>query len=145
MLQDRSPSLEDSTEGILDVRQRTLLSLLIVNEFGLEQSVGGEISHAGKNIDVPCSDEQRSVSGSDKPTVDLPDQVKEDKQRTGKVKLEPGVGVQVGAADRVKCGVELGKESEYGNEHDEVRAPDAGRGLVRQLVERTTIVFPIDG
>lgn len=144
LCQERSPSLEDRVESSLDVSQRTLLGLLIINEFMLE-SVGGEISHAGKNIDIPCSDEERSVCGSDEPTVHLPDQVKEDKQGPSKVKLEPGVGIQIGTADGIKRGVELGKESEYGDEHDKVRAPDAGRSPVRQLVERTTVVFPVDG
>lgn len=60
LFRDRSPSLEDSTEGILDVAQGTLLGLLVVNELGLD-SVIGEISHAREDIDIPCSDEQRSV------------------------------------------------------------------------------------
>jgi hypothetical protein len=59
--------------------------------------------------------------------------------------LEPSGGVQVRTTDGIECDVELGKESEDGNEYDEVRAPDTESSLVRQLVKRTTVGFPVDG
>jgi hypothetical protein len=38
--------------------------------------------------------------------------------------LEPGDSVEVAATNGIQRDVELGKESEYGDEYDEVRAPD---------------------
>jgi hypothetical protein len=57
--------------------------------------------------------------------------------------LEPGDSVEVAATNGIQRDVELGKESEYGDEYDEVRAPDTKSSLVRQLIKRAAVVFPL--
>jgi hypothetical protein len=126
------------------VSHNTLLFLLSRVVIDLSRHILWEVSHAGEDIDVAGLDPQRSVCWSLEPTVDLPDQIEEYKQRTSKVGLEPGNSIQIAATNGVKCDVELGKESEYGNKYDEVRTPDTESGLVRQLIKRAAVVFPVD-
>jgi hypothetical protein len=139
---DRSTGLEDRAEDSLDSSQSALF--LSWETIHLSRQVIVKVPHAGEDINVAGLDPQRSVCWSFEPTVDLPDQIEEDKQGTSEVGLEPGNSVQVRTADGIKCDVELGKESEYRDKYDEVRAPDTESCLVRQLIKRAAIVFPFD-
>lgn len=100
------------------------------------------VPHAGVDVDVLESDEQRAVGGVLEPTVDLPAQVQEDKQRPGEVELEESFGVEVGAADGVQGDVELGDEGDDVDQDADVRAGDAETRFVGEFVEGVAIRFP---
>jgi hypothetical protein len=65
------------------------------------------LSHAGKDINILCSNEEWTVRWYDEPTVDLPDEVQEEEERPGEVQLEEELSIQVGTADGVERNVEL--------------------------------------
>lgn len=103
------------------------------------------LSHVRVDINVLCPDEQWAVCWPGEPAVDLPNQVQEDEQRTSEVELEKVVGVQVRAADRVQCDVELSDKADDVDEQTQPRAPDAPGGPEGELVQGMTVGFPVSG
>ena len=57
--------------------------------------------------------------------------------------MEKCVGIQVRAADRIQCDVELTHESENVDEQAHIRAPDAESGFEGKLVDGMTVGSPV--
>lgn len=117
---------------------------LFLGDTGTADAGSLALSHARVDIDILDSDEKWSVFWSDEPAVDLPHQVKEDDQGTGKVELEEGIGIQVRTADWIQGDVELGHEGNNGDEDADIGAPDATRGSEGELVQGVTVVLPMN-
>ena len=120
--------------------RNTSASVLVRNALATDSHL--LISHARIDIDVSGSDEEWAVGRADEPAVNLPAQVEEDQQRPGKVELEKGGGVEVGASDRVQCDVELGDQGDDVDQDAQPRAPNTELGLVGKFVDGMAVVSP---
>jgi len=103
-----------------------------------------DLSHAAVDIDVVRGNPQWSVCWVLEPAVNLPDQEEEDQKRTSEIGLEPVSGTEVvgGVTGRVQPNVELSQQRKNGDEHDEIRTPDATVSAVWEFVQRVSVVFP---